>query len=192
MYNIITVKDTVRIPPKLFSESLEGSALSALKEQYEGNVDKDVGVIVAVMNPKDISDGMIIHGDGASYHDVVFDALVFKPEMQELIRGKVTDIAEFGAFIRFGPIDGLVHISQITDDFMSYNEKNLVLAGKESKKVLKKGDEVRARIIAISIKNNVTESKINLTMRQKGLGKEEWEDDKKKSKAKPKEKEEKK
>jgi len=46
---------------------------------------------------------------------------------------------------------------------------------------------VTARIIAISMKNNVTESKINLTMRQEGLGKEEWlKLKKKKTKAKKK------
>jgi DNA-directed RNA polymerase subunit E' len=57
---------------------------------------------------------------------------------------------------------------------MSYNNKVGILAGKTSKKTLKKGDEVTARIIAISMKDSVTESKINLTMRQVGLGKEEW------------------
>ncbi|RLG21932.1 DNA-directed RNA polymerase [Candidatus Micrarchaeota archaeon] len=182
MYQIVTIKDTIRIPPKLFSDSLEKSALEALKQQYEGKIDKDLGVVISVMNPREISDGIIIPGDEAAYHHLVFDALVFTPEMHEVIRGKVIDITEFGAFVRFGPIEGLTHISQITDDFMSYNEKNAVLAGKESRRVLKKEDVVTARIIAISLKNTVADSKINLTMRQKGLGKEEWLEEKKKGK----------
>jgi DNA-directed RNA polymerase subunit E' len=84
------------------------------------------------------------------------------------------EIAEFGAFLRFGPIDGLVHVSQVTDDFMGYDEKTGTLAGKDSKKVLKVKDEVIARIIAISLKSTVVDSKMNLTMRQPGMGKEEW------------------
>lgn len=187
MYSIVTLKDTVRIAPKLFSTDLDQSSLAALREQYEGSIDPNIGVIVSVIETKNIEDGIIIPGDGASYHHVTFDAMVFKPEMQEMVIGKVTDITEFGAFIRFGPIDGLVHISQITDDFMGYNDKNGVLSGKESKKVLKKDDEVKARIIAISMKNTVADSKINLTMRQRGLGREDWMEMKKKAKGKKEE-----
>lgn len=180
MYNIITIRDTIRIPPKLFSESLETSVLKALMENYEGRLDKDLGVIITVMNPREISDGKIIPGGGASYHSVVFDTLTFKPELHETIKGNISEITEFGAFVRFGPIDGLIHVSQITDDFMSYNEKTNSLSGKESKKILKIGDIVNARVIAISMKNTVADSKINLTMRQDGLGKEEWIKEKKK------------
>ena len=174
MYNIAKISDVIRIPPKLFSESIEESVKKALREQYEGKLDKDLGVIITVGNPSEISDGKIIPGDGAAYHTVVFEALVFKPEIHEVLRGKVNEITEFGAFIQFGPIDGLVHVSQITDDFMSYNEKTAALGGKDSKKVLKKDDVVTARVIAVSMKNTITESKINLTMRQEGLGKKEW------------------
>jgi DNA-directed RNA polymerase subunit E' len=174
MYNLVTVRDTIRIPPRLFSASLEESVLKALQEQYEGRIDKDVGVVITIANPRDIGDGKIILGDGAAYHDVVFDIVAFKPEMHEVVRGKIIDLTEFGAFLRFGPVDGLIHVSQVTDDFMSYNDKVGMLAGKTSKKTLKKGDIVTARVIAISMKDSVTESKINLTMRQTGLGKEEW------------------
>jgi DNA-directed RNA polymerase subunit E' len=179
MYNLVTVKDTIRIPPRLFSASLEESVQKAIQEQYEGRIDRDLGVVITVLNPREVGDGKVILGDGAAYHDVVFDVLAFKPEMHEVVRGKVIDLTEFGAFLRFGPIDGLVHVSQVTDDFMSYNDKLGVLAGKTSKKTVKKGDVVSARIIAISMKDSVTESKINLTMRQTGLGKEEWNKDEK-------------
>ena len=174
MYNVVTIRDTIRIPPRLFSQSLEESVLKAIQEQYESKIDKDIGVVITVLNPREISDGRVILGDGAAYHDVVFDLLTFKPELHEMVRAKVIDLTAFGAFLRFGPIDGLVHVSQVTDDFMSYNDKVGILAGKTSKKTLKKGDIVTARIIAISVKDNVTESKINLTMRQTGLGREDW------------------
>ena len=45
-------------------------------------------------------------GDGASYHNVVFNAVFFKPEQQVVIDGEVIEIAEFGAFVRIGPMDG--------------------------------------------------------------------------------------
>ncbi len=68
------------------------------------------------------------------------------------------------------------------------------LTGKESKRNLKVGDLCKARIIAISYKD-MANPKIGLTMRQPGLGKEDWieEDRKKREKVEKKtEKEEKK
>jgi len=188
LYKLITIKDVVRIPPKLFSKSLEKSVVKSLKEQYEGKLDKETGVVLTVLNARDIGDGKIIPGDGATFHEAVFDILVFQPQLHETVKAKVMEIAEFGAFLRFGPIDGLVHVSQVTDDFMGYDEKTGTLAGKDSKKVLKVKDEVIARIIAISLKSTVVDSKMNLTMRQPGMGKEEWIKKTKKAAAKKKKK----
>ncbi len=70
----------------------------------------------------------------------------------------------------------MIHISQTMDDFVSFN-KEKTLAGKESKKVLKIGDKCRARIIATSYKDP-TNPKLGLTMRQTGLGKLEWIEEK--------------
>ena len=96
-------------------------------------------------------------------------------EQLTIMLGKISDVTDFGAFIDIGSIDGMVHISQTMDDFVSYNKSN-VLTGKESKKVLKSGDDCRARIIAVSFKN-VKDPKIGLTMRQPGLGNLNWIDE---------------
>jgi DNA-directed RNA polymerase subunit E' len=187
MYRLVSIMDTVRVPPKNFGMKIDESVLTVLRQQYENKIDADLGVILAITGVKSISGGRIIPGDGASYHDLEFEALVFQPRLHETIVGKVGEIAQFGAFIKIGPIDGLVHVSQVTDDFISYNEKTGTLAGKDSGKVLKEGDIVRARVVTLSMKNNITDSKIGLTMRQPGLGKVEWiEEDKKPKKTKAK------
>ena len=182
MYKLVTINDTVRVPPEKFDMPKNESILSALRDKYENRVDVDLGVTIVISKVSDIGRGKLIPGDGASYHNVTFEALTFSPQLHEIATGKVSEIAQFGAFIRIGPIDGLVHVSQITDDFISYNEKTGTLIGKESGKVLKEGDEVRARIVTLSIKPVTTESKIGLTMRQPGLGKLEWVDKEKKTK----------
>jgi DNA-directed RNA polymerase subunit E' len=135
----------------------------------------------------DVGEGRIIFGDGGVYYDASYEMLVFNPEQNELVEGEVIDLAEFGAFIRVGPVDGLAHVSQITEDFMNYS-KDGILTGKESKKTIKQGDKVRARIVTISTKQ-IQNAKVGLTMRQPGLGKLEWLEDAKKEKtpeAKPK------
>ena len=92
--------------------------------------------------------------------------------MSEVCTGKIKDIADFGAFITLGPIDGMIHISQTMDDFVSF-AKDKTLSGRDSKRALKVTDACRARVIAVSFKD-VTNPKIGLTMRQPGLGKLDW------------------
>ncbi|WP_409199452.1 DNA-directed RNA polymerase [Methanobrevibacter sp. DSM 116169] len=170
-----TIEDTVRIPPSRFEDPLEEVAIQTLNEAYNGSLDKNLGLLVNVNEIDEIGEGKLIMGDGASYHSVVFKAIFFKPEQQEIIDGEVIEIAEFGAFVRIGPMDGLVHVSQVTDDYINYDAKRGALIAKESNKTLDEGDLVRSRIVAISLKDNSTKNtKIGLTMRQNGLGRFEW------------------
>ncbi len=174
MYKIVTVEDTVRVPPNRFSEPLNEVIIDVLRKNYVGLTDKDVGTVLVITELKEVGVGRVIMGDGASYHDVTFEALVYKPELNEVVLGEVVEIVEFGAFIRLGPIDGLVHVSQVMDDFVGYDKKKGTLYGKESKRSLKEGDKVRARIVSVSLKRGAKGGKIGLTMRQPGLGKLEW------------------
>ncbi len=175
MYLISKIEDTVRVPPTLFDEPLEEMAFELLNENYVGMIDKKLGLMVTVKEIEEIGIGRVIMGDGAAYHNVTFTALFFKPDLQEIVEGEVIEITEFGAFVRMGSMDGLVHVSQVTDDYINYDSKRGALLGKESKKTLEEGDKVRARIVALSLKGKSSkETKIGLTMRQPGLGRPEW------------------
>jgi DNA-directed RNA polymerase subunit E' len=182
MFYKITVQDHIRVPPDLFGEPVENAILSRVKKQYEGVVSKELGTVIDISRVIDVGEGMLIAGDGAAYYNTKFEILSFKPEMKEVVYGKVKDIADFGAFVSMGAMDGMVHISQTMDDFVSFS-KDKVLMGKDSKRVLKTGDLCKARIIAISFKE-ANNPKIGLTMRQPGLGK--IETDKEKAAAAPK------
>ncbi len=170
MFELVTFRQVVRVPPKLWSKDIKKSVLEALKA-YEGKLSKQHGVLLRIVEVNEVGEGRILPGDGAVYFPTVYTALVFKPELNEVVEGEVVDVVEFGAFVRIGPLDGLVHISQIADDYFSYSKDGSLL-GKETKKVLKIGDAVRARIISISYK--AEPAKLGLTMRQPGLGKLEW------------------
>jgi len=86
----------------------------------------------------------------------------------------VVEIADFGAFLRIGPVDALLHVSQLMDDYISYDEKQGVLLGKETKRKLTAGDQVRVRITAVSLGRAGSSGKIGVTARQPFLGKLEW------------------
>jgi len=174
MYTICTIKDIIRVPPKEFGKKIKDSVLKIAQEEYEGIVDESIGVIIAAFEVLKVGDGKIIPGDGAAYYETEFKALTYKPEIQEVVEGAVTEITEFGAFVRTGPIEGLVHVSQIMDDYINYDAKAPAFVGKESGKKLEMDDTVFARVATASLKGTIPNSKIGLTMRQIGLGKREW------------------
>ncbi|MCW4053129.1 MAG: DNA-directed RNA polymerase [Candidatus Bathyarchaeota archaeon] len=174
MFKLLTLEDTIRIPPKRFGDPLKDAGHEQLRMKYEGMVDDELGYVVAVTNIKVNPTGKIIPGDGATYHKVSFSLLAFQPKIQEIIEGEVVEIADFGTFIRVGPVDALLHVSQLMDDFISYDEKQGVLMGKESRRKLSTGDHVRVRITAVSLARGGGSGKIGVTARQPFLGKLEW------------------
>lgn len=175
MYTSAKLTDTIRVPPERFGEDLGGVVKDIVQETFEGVIRRNHGLIVAVNNINTLGDGIVIHGDGGMYQKVEFDALTFKPALQEVIDAIVCEIVEFGAFCHMGPFDALIHMSQVMNDYVNVDAENERIVGKENKRVLKIGDPVRARIVAISLNElSARESKIGLTMRQPALGAHEW------------------
>lgn len=183
MYMVVQKEDVVRIPPERLGEDLDQVARELTRATLEGKIGEDKGFTLITSNITRQGEGRIIHGDGAVYQRVSFDALVFRPLLHEIVDGSVVEILKFGAFVRFGPLDGLLHISQIMDDRVDVDEEGQRLIGKDTKRDLRIGDKVRARVVAVSLnERNPRESKIGLTMRQAALGKHEWiTDDRKKA-----------
>jgi small subunit ribosomal protein S1 len=81
-----------------------------------------------------------------------------KFKVGDVVKGTVSKIANFGAFIELpGAIDGLVHISQISEDRVE-----------KVKDVLKVGQEVEARVIKI----DKTERRLGLSIKATGYSEE--------------------
>ncbi|MDP6670784.1 MAG: DNA-directed RNA polymerase [archaeon] len=174
MYTLVKVKEKVRVPPKEFGGKLDETIRKIVQEEYEGIVDEDLGLVIAVTKVGDVGEGKVVLGDGAAYYRATLELLMYKPLMHEVVEGAVTEVIEFGAFVRISPIEGLVHVSQIMDDYINYDAKLPGFIGKNTNRRLTVDDEVLARIVTISLKGNIQNSKIGLTMRQPFLGKESW------------------
>ncbi|MEM4312363.1 MAG: DNA-directed RNA polymerase [Nitrososphaerales archaeon] len=174
MFQIITLEDVVRIPITRFTEPLERVSLEILKAKYESIIIPEVGYVILVMKVKPEKMGKIVPGDGATYHKVTFSMLCFYPKNQEIVEGEVVEITDFGAFVRIGPVDALLHLSQIMDDYMVSDVRQGIILANQSKRILKVGSKVRVRIIAVSLSRGSTLGKIGVTCRQPFLGALEW------------------
>jgi small subunit ribosomal protein S1 len=82
-----------------------------------------------------------------------------KYKIGDLVNGKVTKLASFGAFVQLQDnIDGLVHISQLSEDHVA-----------KVKDVLKVGQEVEARVIKV----DKVERRIGLSIKAANYSEEE-------------------
>lgn len=174
MFELVECEDVIRIPPEKFDLDLKTVALEELSKKYDGMLSKDLGYVIAVVSVDVSPAGKILPGDGATYHQAKFILLTYKPEVQEIVEGEVVEIGDFGSFVRIGPVDALLHVSQILDDYIVFDGKQGILLGKETQRKLVSGDKVRARITAVSIAKGGPVGKIGITMRQPFLGKLEW------------------
>ena len=187
MFKILKFSDKVRVNPEYLSENKKESIEKSLAKKYENKIMKDIGIILSILDVEDIGESEIRIADPGVYYSASFKAMAYTPSLHEIVEGEVVDITNFGVFVRFGPIDGLCHISQVVDDYITFDEKSKILAAKDSTKRLKVGDTIRGRIIAISLDKKEV-NKINLTMRQPGLGSIQWIEDNIKEKEKAAEK----
>ena len=176
MYMINEVEKVIRIPPKELGDDPDKVVNEQTWETYEGRLTEgDKAFTVLIKNVRSEGYGRIVHGDGAVYQTVKFEQVIFKPRENEVVEGVVVEILKFGAFVKFGPLDGLIHVSQVLDDRVDIDEANQRLVGKETGRFLAVGDIVKARVVSIDLnEKNPQDSKIGLTMRQPGLGKLQW------------------
>ncbi len=174
MFSISTLVDVVRIPPSLFGTTLKKAAVNILKEKYESMINAELGYIIMILDAKVDEMGKMIAGDGGTFHKVQFEALTFYPKLQEIVQGEIVDITDFGAFVRIGPTDALLHLSQVMDDYLKSDVKMGLILANQSGRTLKVGSTLRARITAVSLGKAAAMGKIGITCRQPFLGADEW------------------
>lgn len=173
MYSIIKAEEKIRVSPALAKRDINEAIKEVLKEKYEGRLLKDMGLIVKIMSAEPKSKGIVVSGDPNIYFNTEFEMATFTVEVNEVFRGVIKDVMDFGAFVVIGPIEALLHISQISKEKFTINKKDRILEGANGRN-LKKGDIIFAKASTVSMKGASSNIKISLTMRSDGLGKDEW------------------
>jgi polyribonucleotide nucleotidyltransferase len=144
--------ETIHIPTDKIREVI-GSGGSVIRE------------IVAESGAKiDISDDgtvKIASANAESIRQAIarIKSIAAEPEVGEIYRGKVVKVMEFGAFVNFfGPRDGLVHISQLSEG-----------RPKQVTDVVKEGDEVWVKLLGFDERGKV---RLSMKVVDQATGKE--------------------
>jgi len=107
-----------------------GKIIRALQEETQTQIDIEDDGTVAILGPDDAAIA------GARER---IEALTATPEVGKIYDGKVVSLKDFGAFVEILPgQDGLLHISELSREYV-----------RNVSDVVKEGDEVRVKIIAI-------------------------------------------
>jgi ribonuclease R len=74
-------------------------------------------------------------------------------KLGEVYKGYVTGVQAFGLFVELEEIyvQGLVHVSSMTDDYYRFDEKAHVLKGENTRQIYRLGDEVEVQVVRVDL-----------------------------------------
>lgn len=68
--------------------------------------------------------------------------------------GIISSVTGFGLFVRLpNTIEGMVHVSYLTDDYYHFHDKQYMMVGERTGKTFRIGDEVRIRVVSVDRAN---------------------------------------
>lgn len=168
MFFICSLSDSIKIPPKMFGRPIRKSATEILQERYHSKIDPSIGFVIMVFDVT-IEGRGLVSSTGGTVHKVEFSALAFNPRLHEIIKGEIVEMAEFGAFVRIGPTDAVLHLSQIAQDSLRVDIKSGTISSGRHGTPLRIGSRVTSRVSAVSaVKDGAM--KIGLTCNEPDLG----------------------
>ena len=103
MFVLTLLADTIRIPPHLLSQPTLTSVQTEIEKRYLNKIIVDVGLVICPYGPPlEIGDGILVPGDGGAHHQVIFQAVVFRPFVEEVLIGIVKESNEGGIVVSVG------------------------------------------------------------------------------------------
>ncbi|WP_332648695.1 ribonuclease R [Lysinibacillus sp. 54212] len=87
--------------------------------------------------------------------DAMKKAQFMSDKIGEEFEGMVSSITNFGIFVELpNTVEGLVHISNMTDDYYRFEERMMVMVGERTGRQFRIGDEVKVRVANVVIEES--------------------------------------
>lgn len=79
----------------------------------------------------------------------------------EEFTGVISSVTSFGLFVELeNTIEGLVHVSYLTDDYYTFDERHYAMIGERTGKVYRIGQEVKVRVTAVNMDEHAIDFEI--------------------------------
>lgn len=84
--------------------------------------------------------------------DNVKKAQYMQDKVGEEFPGMISGVTNFGLFVELeNTVEGLVHVSYLTDDYYHYDQKHYAMIGERSGNVFRIGDELDIRVVNVNV-----------------------------------------
>jgi ribonuclease R len=75
-----------------------------------------------------------------------------RDKIGEEFEGVISGVTSFGMFVKLpNTVEGLVHVSYLTDDYYHFHDKQYALIGERSGRIFRIGDHVKVRVIGVNL-----------------------------------------
>ncbi|MCL7749024.1 ribonuclease R [Halalkalibacter alkaliphilus] len=84
--------------------------------------------------------------------DSIKKAQYMEDKIGETFTGMISGVTNFGMFVELeNTIEGLVHVSYLTDDYYHYDEKQYAMIGERTGKTFRIGDEIEVKVTNVNV-----------------------------------------
>eukprot|EP00091_Calanus_sinicus_P023369 TRINITY_DN7851_c0_g1_i2.p2 TRINITY_DN7851_c0_g1~~TRINITY_DN7851_c0_g1_i2.p2 ORF type:complete len:119 (-),score=49.63 TRINITY_DN7851_c0_g1_i2:382-693(-) len=83
------IRTLIRLLPRGFDKSLEDQLTDEINRKLANKVMINVGLCLSLHDILEVGESFLFPGDGASHTKVRFRMLVFRPQMEEVLTGKI-------------------------------------------------------------------------------------------------------
>lgn len=126
-----------------------------IKEFLHGKIDKERSKkLIGIVDYASVqsSDMERVAQEAEREVDDLKKAEYMQRKIGEEYDGIISSVTSFGMFVELpNTIEGLVHISYLTDDYYIYDERHLSLIGERTKKIYRLGEEVRIKVQKVNL-----------------------------------------
>ncbi|ODQ81265.1 hypothetical protein BABINDRAFT_175032 [Babjeviella inositovora NRRL Y-12698] len=100
MFILSNVTDLVRIPPHTFGRPVKESVTTELNKKYANKIINNLGLVVTIWDLLEVDDGLLKPGDGATFINVRFRCVVWKPFVGEVLTGWIANCTPEGIKVK--------------------------------------------------------------------------------------------
>lgn len=154
MFHLLEVQTKTSISPEQLDPSKDANELllKRLREKLEGEILKDIGLVVAVISCQIMGEGEIPLRSPEVLFNATMKLLSFLPKEDEVVEGEVVNVTETGAFVNIGSIDAFWPRNKISDKRLTFNARRGTLENQKGEAVVERKEKVRTKVSNIEIR----------------------------------------
>lgn len=142
----------IRVHPSKFNRNISIYIEDQLHREVDGQcIEKYGGIVLTVTRLIKTGLGRLEDHTGYAVYNVVFMAIVCRPEKEETVCAMVTQVSQTGIITEAGPIQIFVSRRQMPDDMILEDTPQPTLSSPDGVIRIKKGTNIRLKIIGVQI-----------------------------------------